>query len=117
MADKHSFLLRIPPDLWEELQQAKWSERRDWTQIILEGLVVRLRAIPADRLDSLLERIGYEPGKRLQGRPRKSGESPLAENVQVRDETEGQGISVVPDGDPWALDPEPEMSTIQSSNV
>lgn len=77
--DDHGFLVRIPPVLWAELEERHWTERRNITDLILEGVAIRLHAVPDGWLDFLLEQAGYQP-KSKPGRPRKT---PAAANGQA----------------------------------
>lgn len=68
-ADKHGFLVRFPPEMWEELDEARWLERLTKTEIVLQAVAIWLHAIPRDKRALLLERIGYQ-AQRQPGRSR-----------------------------------------------
>jgi hypothetical protein len=95
-------MLRIPPVVWAELEEAHWDERRSITDLILEGVAIRLHGVPDGWLDFLLQQAGYQPKPNKPGRPRKgagvNGQgSPAAP----------AGILPGPDdaaGDGWGLD-------------
>lgn len=68
-------MLRIPPVVWAELQEAHWDERRSVTDLILEGVAIRLHGVPDGWLDFLLQQAGYQPKPNKPGRPRKEPEA------------------------------------------
>ena len=100
--EEHGFMLRIPPVVWAELQEAHWDERRSITDLILEGVAIRLHGVPDGWLDFLLQQAGYQPKPNKPGRPRKgseaNGQDPA---VPVADTDSGPG-DVELDG--WNLD-------------
>jgi hypothetical protein len=69
-ADTHGFLVRFPPEMWDELEEAKWLDRLTKTEIVLQAVAIWLHAIPRDKRAVLLERIGYQ-AQRQPGRPRR----------------------------------------------
>ena len=68
VSEKKSVLLRIPPDLAAELELAQYNEHRTATEILLQGLAIRLRALQPDSLDKVLKKISYQE-QRQPGRP------------------------------------------------
>lgn len=70
-----AILLRVPLDLAAELSQAEYNERRTATEILLQALAIRLRALQPGSLDKVLERIGYQEQRRP-GRPRQASAAP-----------------------------------------
>jgi|GEM_PF-2573460 len=59
MSDEHKFLVRLAPELYRKLRRASGLEGRSMTEITREALAIRLQ-LPGDKVDALLERMGYE---------------------------------------------------------
>lgn len=69
-ASTQNMLLRLPPELMEELEAACDDEGLDRTELVIQGLVIRLRMKDKSRVGPLLDAYGYQP-RRRPGRPRK----------------------------------------------
>lgn len=65
-----NMLLRLPPELMEELEAACGEEGLDRTEMVIQGLFIRLRMKDKTKVGPLLEAYGYQP-RRRPGRPRK----------------------------------------------
>jgi hypothetical protein len=63
-------LLRLPPELMAELEAACDDEGLDRTEMVIQGLFIRLRMKDKTKVGPLLEAYGYQP-RRRPGRPRK----------------------------------------------
>lgn len=102
MTKTHDFLLRIPEDLWAELQEAKWTNRMDYTEILLQGLFIRLRAVAPDKVPGLLKRLDYQrelhPGLPRKASAESNGQGPPAAPAGIL-----PGPDNAPD-DGWGLD-------------
>jgi hypothetical protein len=83
-------LVRLDDELGEELRQAAYNERLSMTEIIEQGLIIRLHLPRKDKLNVLLERLGYQE-RRLRAQAR----------AEARAEANGH-LEPVP-ADPWDL--------------
>jgi hypothetical protein len=61
-------LLRLDDAMADELRQAAYDERLSQTEILIQGLVIRLRMPGKSRLPVLLGKLRYQPRQRP-GRP------------------------------------------------
>jgi hypothetical protein len=68
--DTKSITLRVPAVWAERLDAAHWEEHLSVTELLLQGMVIRLMMPNKDRLPEVLERYGYQ-ARRGPGRPRK----------------------------------------------
>jgi hypothetical protein len=66
-----NLLLRLPPELAAELEAACGDEDLSATELVTQGLVIRLRMKDKSKLPALLDAYGYQP-RRKPGRPRKA---------------------------------------------
>lgn len=70
-ATSKNVLLRLLPELAAEMEAACASEGLTASEMLTQGLVIRLRMKDKSRLPELLAGYGYQP-RRQPGRPRKS---------------------------------------------
>lgn len=96
--DTKPITLRVPAAWAERLDAAHWDEHLSVTELLLQGMVIRLMMPNKARLPEILEKYGYQ-ARRGPGRPRKA---PAGSNGQGP-----PGILPGPDdaaGDGWGLD-------------
>lgn len=70
-AETAGFHLRIPAYLARELEQEVRDGHLSATEIVLQGLALRLRAVNREEVPAMLEKIGYQ-ARRRPGRPRRA---------------------------------------------
>jgi hypothetical protein len=69
-AATQNMLLRLPAELMAELETACADEGLDRTEMVIQGLFIRLRMKDKSKVGPLLDAYGYQP-RRRPGRPRK----------------------------------------------